>query len=129
MLAPITEKGYVNIYGRDITERKRAEQELAAAKDRMASDLDAMARLHKISTKFVSQGDIRTMLDEIVETAIAITHADMGNIQLFDAQVGKSQDHGAPRLRAAIPGLLEHGPQRPGHLRHSARARGARDRR
>jgi len=88
VLAPITEKGYVNIYGRDITERKRAEQELAAAKDRMASDLDAMARLHKISTKFVSQGDIRTMLDEIVETAIAITHADMGNIQLFDAESG-----------------------------------------
>ena len=72
----------------DITERKRAEQELAIAKDRIVSDLEAMTRLHEISTIFVSQSDIHTVLDEIVGTAIAITHADMGNIQLFDANSG-----------------------------------------
>jgi PAS domain S-box-containing protein len=76
---------------REIVERKRAEHELAAAKDRIASDLDAMTRLHEISTRFVSQADICTVLDEIVETAIAITHADMGNMQLFDVNSGSLQ--------------------------------------
>ena len=78
----------IRIYGLDITERKRAEHELDAAKERMADNFEAMSRLHKISTKFVSQDDINKMLDEIVKTAIAITHANMGNIQLFDENSG-----------------------------------------
>ncbi len=93
--APIRDRsgdvmGVVLVF-RDITEHKRVEDELSAAKDRMAEDLDVMARLHKISERFVGQGDLQEILDEIVETAIAITHADMGNIQLFDASSGSLQ--------------------------------------
>jgi two-component system, sensor histidine kinase and response regulator len=36
VLAPITEMGYVNIYGRDITERKQAENALQAANEELA---------------------------------------------------------------------------------------------
>ncbi|HXV19362.1 MAG TPA: EAL domain-containing protein [Desulfuromonadales bacterium] len=35
VLVPITERGYVNLYGRDVTERKRAEAALRASEERM----------------------------------------------------------------------------------------------
>src|SRR5437867_2369837 len=68
----------------DVTSRKRAEQELAAAKDRLAADLDAMTRLQKISATFVREGG-SPPLAEIVEAAVAITRADKGDMRLFDS--------------------------------------------
>jgi len=74
----------LSIYWSDITERKRSEEALEAATERLAQDLDVMMRLHGLATRFVRAGDLEAVLDEIVEAAIAITHADMGNIQLLD---------------------------------------------
>lgn len=68
----------------DITERKRAEEALRASEERMAADLAAMTRLQKVSTRLVRDGDPHPLLLEIVDAAIAITAADMGNIQLYD---------------------------------------------
>jgi PAS domain S-box-containing protein len=73
----------------DVTDRKRAERELAAARDRLAADLDAMTRLQKIGAIFVQRGDLPIALREIVDAAIAISGADKGNIQLFDTTSGK----------------------------------------
>src|SRR5262245_225091 len=73
----------------DVTDNKRAERELAAAKDRLAADLDAMTRLQKIGAIFVEKGDLSEVLDEVVEAAIAISGADKGNLQLFDATSGR----------------------------------------
>jgi PAS domain S-box-containing protein len=58
---------------------------LKVAAERLAQDLDAMMRLHRLSTRFVRAGDLpQAVLEEIVDVAISITHADMGNIQLLD---------------------------------------------
>jgi PAS domain S-box-containing protein len=65
----------------DITERKLAEEALAA-------DLVATSRLQQIGARFVKAGELADVLGEIVDAAIVITHADMGNIQLFDPQSG-----------------------------------------
>ncbi len=73
----------------DVTDNKRAERELAAAKDRLAADLDAMTRLQKIGAIFVEKGDLSAVLDEVVEAAVAISGADMGALQLFDPTSGK----------------------------------------
>jgi PAS domain S-box-containing protein len=73
----------------DVSDSKRAERELAAAKDRLAADLDAMTRLQKVGAIFVEKGDLREALDEVVEAAIAISGADKGNLQLLDATSGK----------------------------------------
>jgi PAS domain S-box-containing protein len=73
----------------DVTDNKRAERELAAAKDRLAADLDAMTRLQKIGAIFVEKGDLSVVLDEVVEAAISISGADMGNFQLYDTTSGK----------------------------------------
>jgi PAS domain S-box-containing protein len=66
----------------DITERKEAEQQLAA-------NLDAMTRLQKLGTLFVREGNLGPVLGEIVEAAIAIAGSDFGNIQLLDAESAK----------------------------------------
>ena len=52
--------------------------------ERLAHDLDAMRRLHRLSTRLVCSEDFAQALEETVEAAIAITRADMGNIQLLD---------------------------------------------
>jgi PAS domain S-box-containing protein len=71
---------------RDLTSSAPSTAEaLKAAAERLAQDLDAMTRLHRLSTRFVRAGDLpQALLQEIVDVAIAITHADMGNIQLLD---------------------------------------------
>ncbi len=66
---------------RDITERKRAEEQLAA-------DLAGMRRLQEVSTQLVRDGDSSALLGEIMDAAIAITAADMGTVQLLDADSG-----------------------------------------
>src|SRR6516164_6625160 len=54
------------------------------SRKRVSLELDAMIRLHKLSTLSVTDGDLETILCEIVDTAIAVTRADFGNIQLID---------------------------------------------
>jgi PAS domain S-box-containing protein len=61
----------------NITERKQAEETLAA-------DLQDTKLLHNLSAQLVPQDDIQTLYQEIVATAIALTRADAGSIQILD---------------------------------------------
>lgn len=72
----------------DITERKQAQQALAAANDRLAADLEAMTRLQAVGALFVREDGLPVVLDQIVETAMAIAGADRGHIQLVDTPSG-----------------------------------------
>jgi PAS domain S-box-containing protein len=70
--------------------KKRTELKLQLAKAerraelQLAADLDGMTRLHNLGTLFVREGDLRLILGEVLEAAIAIAGADFGNIQLID---------------------------------------------
>ncbi|MBX7223674.1 MAG: PAS domain S-box protein [Blastocatellia bacterium] len=75
-------------YSLDITSLERAEQTLRESEARLAADLDAMNWLQKVSTLFIRTEGFHAVLEEVVAAAIAITKADMGNIQLFDAPAG-----------------------------------------
>jgi PAS domain S-box-containing protein len=59
----------------DITERKRAEGNLAA-------DLTALTRMHALSTKVLEEGGIKSVLQEIMDAAVAIVGAQKGTLQL-----------------------------------------------
>jgi two-component sensor histidine kinase len=68
------------------TARAKAEQErsaeLAAS---VTADLAGMTQLNNLSSLLVREGkDLKTCLNHALETAIAITNADKGNVQLFD---------------------------------------------
>ena len=68
----------------DITERKRVEESLRESESRLAREVDALAQLHKLATFSLDGADLRPILAEIVDVAIAISGADFGNIQLLD---------------------------------------------
>ncbi len=74
----------ISVLFRDITTRKQSEQALKAVTDRLNDELDAFIRLHAIITRFVRQEDLRNIYTETLDAALAITHADKGNIQLWD---------------------------------------------
>ena len=65
----------------NVTERMRVEQ-------LRVRDLDAMERLRRLGTLSVREGGLQPILTEIVDTAIAITNADFGNIQLLAPATG-----------------------------------------
>ncbi|HMK43712.1 MAG TPA: PAS domain S-box protein, partial [Dissulfurispiraceae bacterium] len=67
---------------RDVTARKQAEQQSKL-------DLDAMTRLNRLGTLFVREGNLKPVLDEIVDAAIAISGSDFGNIQLLNPASGE----------------------------------------
>ena len=82
ILTPIADQGYINVYGRDITDRKRAE-------DLISADLRAMERLQQVGARSVQPNiGFEVMLEELLEAAIDITGADKGNLQLLDAPSG-----------------------------------------
>lgn len=61
----------------NITERKRAEQTLAA-------DLQDTKLLHDLSARLVTEDDIQALYQEIMAAAIALTRADAGTVQILD---------------------------------------------
>ena len=62
---------------------------LREREEQLAAELAGMARLQQVSTRLVVTGDTDSLLQEIVEAAIAITAADMGSIQLLKRDTGQ----------------------------------------
>jgi PAS domain S-box-containing protein len=73
----------------DVTERKRAQDELQVAEECLVTELAAMTRLHAIATRFVRDGDLPALLEEVVEAAVSVVGADMASIQLRDPLSGE----------------------------------------
>jgi two-component sensor histidine kinase/HAMP domain-containing protein len=68
----------------EATERKRAEEALRESENLLRTDLEAMNMLQKLGTLYIREGNLEPVFAKIVDTAIAITAADFGNIQLVD---------------------------------------------
>jgi signal transduction histidine kinase len=62
--------------------------ELAQSEERLSADLDAMCRLHALSTRLLTCGSLRTGLDDVLVNAILTCKADFGNIQLHNPNSG-----------------------------------------
>ena len=71
---------------RDMTDRKRAEEALHQSEARLAKELEAMNRLHDVSTRLLDCRDTPAALDEILDASITMQRADMGNVQLYNQQ-------------------------------------------
>jgi GAF domain-containing protein len=48
------------------------------------SELAILQRLHEIGTQYLRNGDAAALLEEVIDDAIAVTHADFGGIHLLD---------------------------------------------
>lgn len=64
-------------------------RESTVPRDRLATELAAMNLLHDISTRFVQEGNTKSLFQQIVFAALEITGADMGNIQILDEATGQ----------------------------------------
>jgi PAS domain S-box-containing protein len=72
---------------RDISERKLALQALQRSEQRFAAELDAMSRLHAVSTRLLSTTNLSAAMELVLENAITMSEADLGNIQLYSPQL------------------------------------------
>jgi CheY-like chemotaxis protein len=71
---------------RELIARISANLSLAKLRQQTAANLQDMNRLQEVANQCIRAGDhFQECLDEILEAALAITGADKGNIQLFDA--------------------------------------------
>ncbi len=86
---------------------------LRESEARLAADLVGMERLQEVSTRLSQDGDTSPLLLEIVDAAIAITAADMGNIQLLDRETGTLRIVASRGLEASFLGFFDtvHGGQ------------------
>jgi signal transduction histidine kinase/CheY-like chemotaxis protein len=64
--------------------RGDAERALKESENRLSVELAAATRMQQVSTRLVQAGDISTLLTEMLDAAIELSHADMGNIQLLE---------------------------------------------
>lgn len=70
----------------DVTERKKAREELVLLKDELAAELAAMTRLHEWSTRLMASAELEPLLEEILHAVIELQNADLGNVQLYNPQ-------------------------------------------
>ncbi len=71
---------------RDITERKQREKELKEVKESLAAEVEALIKLHSLSSRFIFKDNLKNTYREILEAAIVLTQADKGSIRIFNEQ-------------------------------------------
>ncbi|MBL8211885.1 MAG: PAS domain S-box protein [Bryobacterales bacterium] len=69
---------------RDITERRKAERDIADLNGQLRVDLAAMTWMQRLATRMVQTEEFAPLLQEIVSAGLEITGAQMGCIQLLD---------------------------------------------
>ena len=83
---------------RDISRRKKAEAELQRAlaelhareeqlresQLQLALEVDSMRRLHGLVNRLLSCDDLQTGLEEVLDAALALMEAELGNVRLLD---------------------------------------------
>jgi len=81
----------------DITSRKQTE-------DALRQSLEDVTRMQQISTRLLQAGDVSLLLHDILDAAIEITGAQMGNIQLLnDDQLRITAQRCAATRLLAVP--------------------------
>ncbi len=71
---------------RDITARKRADQSILDLKDELATQLSDLHHLHDMSSRLYNMMELRPLLNEILQTVIAMEGTDMGLLSLWDSE-------------------------------------------
>ena len=80
-IAPVTESGYANLYGTDVTERRRAEKEVQR-------NLDQIQALHEIGKAVSSTLDLQGMLDLLLEKVDLFLPYAASTVRLLNRETG-----------------------------------------
>ena len=68
---------------RDISQQVRARDSIERLNAQLGRELSAMTHLQRLSAAVAEPGEFNQVLEKVLDTAIEILGADMGNIQLF----------------------------------------------
>ena len=68
---------------RDITQQVSSRESIGRLNEQLTRDLTAMTRLQQLSASAAQPGELTGLLDQVMDAAIEIVGADMGNIQLY----------------------------------------------
>lgn len=69
----------------DITTRREAEDSAHVSEQRLSTELEAMRQLHSIVSRLATTPDLPTALNDVLDSAVQVTGADMGFIQVINA--------------------------------------------
>ncbi|WP_083901687.1 chemotaxis protein CheB [Pseudanabaena sp. PCC 6802] len=72
----------------DIDNLKQTEQSLRLTQAQLETELDAINQVQELSLQLFSSLDLDLILNQVLDAAMGLLHADMGNIQLLDRQRG-----------------------------------------
>ncbi|MFO0754020.1 MAG: EAL domain-containing protein [Thermodesulfovibrionales bacterium] len=76
------QKGRFAVLFLDVTEYRRADEELSA-------DFSALKKLHEVSTHFVMQEDLGSLLEGLIDAALFLSSAERGTLQLLEPASGE----------------------------------------
>jgi signal transduction histidine kinase/ActR/RegA family two-component response regulator len=86
-------------------ELAQANTSLRQQDERLSTELEAMTRLHALSTRLFSTGRVEAALADVLENAIVTCGAALGNIQLYNPQLGGLE---IIAQRGFMPDFLDH---------------------
>ena len=72
----------------EILERKRIEEALRRNEQNLAEELDAAQRLQQVSTQLIQAHNTQALYEQILDTVVAILHADFASIQILFPERG-----------------------------------------
>jgi PAS domain S-box-containing protein len=75
---------HTRCFTRDVTERLRAEAALRRSEEHLAAELEATTRLHALSTRLLNAASLHEALDDVVQEAMLMCRAELGNVQLYN---------------------------------------------
>ncbi|MBC7945284.1 MAG: PAS domain S-box protein, partial [Burkholderiales bacterium] len=70
----------------DLSERKQAEQTLAAAKTELTAQLEDMTRLHEMSVVLSADTELQSVLNNLVKAVCGVHGASLGTLMLYDKE-------------------------------------------
>lgn len=65
-------------------ELARQRDELARSEQDLATELDGARKLQELSTRLIQSGDLTSLYQEIVDTAVKVMSSDFGSLQILD---------------------------------------------
>ena len=72
------------LLGADLIEREQAQRVIRRDNAELAADLAALNRMHALSTRLLGSGGFEALLQEVMDTAVAILGAELGTLQLIE---------------------------------------------